>query len=177
MDIGDRLIEHDLWLTGRILELAASLPDTVLDEPVAGRAQGLQVVAEPTLRALLTAMVFTKEVWGAGIAGDAVGRPPSLDAEALLRRWRPAAARFRRVVQDIRVRRRWGEVFVRTTWQAPEVFAMGAAVAHVLTFSACRRALALAILQSHGVGSDLGDGDPIDWERGNARSRVFREVT
>jgi hypothetical protein len=41
--------------------------------------------------------------------------------------------------------------------------------AHVITFSAFRRSAALKMLESLGV-SDLGYGDPIEWERGRGSS-------
>jgi hypothetical protein len=54
MDLSDRLVEHDHWLTARLLENAAALPDDVLDRPV---RPGLVVHAfegpEPDVRTML----------------------------------------------------------------------------------------------------------------------------
>jgi len=34
MDLTDRMLEHDLWLTSRLLDAAAALSEEQLDEPV-----------------------------------------------------------------------------------------------------------------------------------------------
>ena len=164
MDLVQRLIEHDLWLTERLLACAQALPDSALDAPIDDHVQGLVVIAEPTLRQLFEAMVFTKEMWGAGMAGEAIARSQASSAPDLLARCRTAAERFRGVVADIQCRNGWDETFIRTTWSPPGIFTKGGAVAHTLTFSACRRALALRVLQSHCLGMELGNDDPIDWE-------------
>jgi AraC family transcriptional regulator len=44
----------------------------------------------------------------------------------------------------------------------PEVFTYGGMVAHVLTFAAYRRTLAVQALEASGIG-DLGWGDPMRW--------------
>ena len=44
----------------------------------------------------------------------------------------------------------------------PEVFTYGGMVAHVLTFAAYRRTLAVQALDAAGI-SDLGWGDPMRW--------------
>ena len=168
MDLIDHLVEHDLWLTERILACAEALPDGALDDPIAAWSEGLEVVAEPTLRGLLEAMVFTKEMWGAGMTGEAIPGPHSSTVGEMLERWRVAGSRFRRVVEDVRRHDRWNETFIRTTWTPPELFTMGGAVAHTLTFSACRRTLALRVLQARGLGRDLEDGDPILWAAGQS---------
>jgi hypothetical protein len=70
MDLSDRLVEHDHWLTARLLENAATLPDDALDRPI---RPGLVVHAfegpEPDVRTMLERIVFTKEVWTAAIGG------------------------------------------------------------------------------------------------------------
>jgi len=167
MDLVDRLVEHDLWLTERILRAAGELTDPVLDASVQGECAGLEVVAQPSIRRLLEVMVLTKEVWGAGMTGDAVAldaRPSGLDQ--ILARWSIAAARFRAAVEDVARRDAWDQTFIRTTWDVPETFTNGQAVAHTLTFSACRTALALRLLQARGVVLDLGSGDPLGGDMG-----------
>jgi hypothetical protein len=58
--------------------------------------------------------------------------------------------------------RRLDETFVDATCDPPEVFTYGGMVAHVLTFAAHRRTLAIGALHSAGI-TDLGAGDPIRW--------------
>src|SRR5207244_13110996 len=38
MDLTDRLVEHDLWLTRRLIESASTLTDEQLDQPLNGNA-------------------------------------------------------------------------------------------------------------------------------------------
>ena len=54
------------------------------------------------------------------------------------------------------------DVFVDASCDPPYVCTYGAMVAHVLTFAAHRRTLAVLALDKHGVGR-LGWGDPITW--------------
>src|SRR2546429_564426 len=53
MDLTDRLLEHDLWLTRRLLEAAASLTDDQLDEMVElGHDPQPYESEEPTVRSM-----------------------------------------------------------------------------------------------------------------------------
>src|SRR5262249_30863177 len=66
MDLTERLIEHDLWLTGEMLERAAGVSDEVLDRPIHLSVEGID--CDPTLRSLLVSLVARKEAWGAMFA-------------------------------------------------------------------------------------------------------------
>ena len=71
-----------------------------------------------------------------------------------------AADRFgRSVVAPVREGRA-GETFIDATCNPPQTFTLGGVLAHVLTFSAVRRTLAIGALDTAGVG-DLGSGDPM----------------
>ena len=54
------------------------------------------------------------------------------------------------------------ETFVDATCDPPRVFTYGGMLAHVLTFAAHRRTLAIGALHSAGI-TDLGAGDPMRW--------------
>ena len=54
------------------------------------------------------------------------------------------------------------ETFVDATCDPPQVFTYGGMLAHVLTFAAHRRTLAIGALHSGGI-TDLGAGDPMRW--------------
>jgi hypothetical protein len=51
-----------------------------------------------------------------------------------------------------------------TALEPAETFTFGSVAAHVLTFQAHRRTVALYTFRQLGV-HDLGSGDPIEWER------------
>jgi hypothetical protein len=57
---------------------------------------------------------------------------------------------------------RLDETFVDAICEPPEVFTYGGMIAHVLTFAAHRRTLAIGALHSVGI-TDLGAGDPMRW--------------
>ncbi|HEY0374179.1 MAG TPA: hypothetical protein VGC94_05245, partial [Amnibacterium sp.] len=50
--------------------------------------------------------------------------------------------------------------FLDLTCDPPQTFTLGGVLAHVLTFAAVRRTIAIGALETAGVG-DLGSGDPM----------------
>jgi AraC-like DNA-binding protein len=165
MDLIDRMLEHDLWLSRRILDRAASLSDEQLDAKVRDREAMAFESDEPTIRSMLDRLVFTREVWTAGIAGrpdPLPGRDTSV--EGLKRRLEESAVEFTDVVRGIRDRDEWDTAFVNALRDPPQSFTFGGMVLHVLTFQACRRSELIQELGEFGI-DDLGYGDPIEWER------------
>jgi uncharacterized damage-inducible protein DinB len=166
MDFVDRIVEHDVWFTRRLLDRATTLPDEALDRRV---LQGATLFATDgtTLRRLLTEMVTTKENW----AGTLTGRSPADGRddtpEGLSRRLDVAGAAFASAVKGIRDRGEWDAGFVDALCDPPESFTYGGMLAHVTTFSAWRRTLAVLAFRQLGV-DDLGIGDPLEWERSPA---------
>lgn len=165
MDLTDRLIEHDQWLTARLLERAAALTDEELDREV---RPGHQVLSfdgpEPSVRAMLDRLVWTKEVWVAALTGSDFPPEPDLDIAALRRRLSTAGNAFVVAVRGVRERDGWDDAFVDALCDPPQAFSFGAAVAHVLTYSAHRRQVLIEALLELGV-DDLEPGCPIEWER------------
>ena len=77
MDLTERLLEHDHWLTGRLVERAGELPDEELDREIRPGHEVLDFDGpEPTVRAMLDRLVWTKEVWTAAIAGRDIPEAP-----------------------------------------------------------------------------------------------------
>jgi hypothetical protein len=71
-----------------------------------------------------------------------------------------AAPSFRRLVMTPVAEGRSDETFVDAVCDPPETFTYGGIVAHVLTFAAVRRTIAIGALTSAGI-DDLGSGDPM----------------
>jgi AraC-like DNA-binding protein len=70
MDLTDRLLEHDAWLTRRLLDSAAKLSEADLNKEIRpGNIVDRFAGAEPSVRTLLVQHVFLKEVWIAAIDG------------------------------------------------------------------------------------------------------------
>ena len=164
VDLADRLVAHNLWLTRQLLDRAAQLPDEALDRPLDLGETDVAELSEPSLRALLSHLVFEKETWTAAITGRALDERRPSSIEALRRRLELVGPEFRDLVREAGERGDWDRTFIDATCDPPESFTLGGAIAHVVTFSAHRRELAIGALRSLGV-ADLGYGDPIEWER------------
>ncbi len=165
MDLTDRLIEHDLWLTRRLLEAANMLTDAQLDAPLAHPENPVPFEQpERTLRDLLTRIVFTKEVWVTAVNGRAFAEQTDESIPGLLRRMEAVFGEFRALVRQVREQGLWDAEFVDLLCDPPETFTYGGMIAHVITFGNYRATVALHALARLGV-KGLGYGDPIEWER------------
>ncbi|HKD93348.1 MAG TPA: helix-turn-helix domain-containing protein [Gaiellaceae bacterium] len=155
MDLTDRLLEHDLWLTGRLLDAAEELPAEQLAEP-------LDVEGE-TLGSMLERLVWSKEMWNAAVEGRPMPERSEGSPECLRKRLAEAGPAFLEIVRGVRARGTWDTAFVDATCEPPESFTYGGMAAHVLTHSAHRRNVVLEALQRHGVVVE--HSDPLGWER------------
>jgi AraC family transcriptional regulator len=162
MDLLHRLVEHHVWLVGEIVERARRLSGDQLDEPIELSVEGVD--DDPTLRSLLSRLVGQMDMWNAAMDSRAydfdVERREGL--ESIRARLDAAGPVFLARVRSAIVERRLDETFLDVTCDPPEVFTYGGMVAHVLTFAAHRRTLAIGALHSAGI-TDLGAGDPIRW--------------
>ncbi|MBX3012722.1 MAG: helix-turn-helix transcriptional regulator [Caldilineaceae bacterium] len=164
MDLTDRLIEHDLWLTRRLLAAASTLTDAQLDAPLPQPEHPVTFEApEKTLREVLTRMVFTKEVWVAAIQGRPLPDATDASIARLQQRMEAAYGEFKALVQQVGQQALWDTEFVDMLCEPPETFTYGGMIAHVVTFAAYRRTAALRAFAGLGV-TTLGYGDPIEWE-------------
>lgn len=164
------MIDHDLDDTGQLLTRAVELTPQQWTAPI---RPGQTVLdwdgPEPSVGAVLGAIVWTKQVWLATIAGeDFPARtstcPDLIDAEALAAFHDEIGKRWRTTIADYTAAGRLGDTVIDALCEPPESFPLYGIVAHVLTYSAHRRELTRAMLAEHGV--DTGRGDPLDWMRG-----------
>jgi AraC-like DNA-binding protein/uncharacterized damage-inducible protein DinB len=168
MDLFDRFAGNDSWHTKRLLEYAGTLTEEQLD-------QSLPTVIEllpwrelnKTLRQLLENIVFTKEVWTAALSGadmDVNGTPKSQRSpQAMLQRLEKTDVELHRILSDIRSRSAWDDTFVDALCEPAETFTFGGVFAHIMTFNAHRRLMALDALRQLGVQTE-GFGDPMEYE-------------
>ena len=162
MDLVQKMVEHYIWLTGQLIECATQLTDEQLDEAIV-----LNVDDDPdpsTLRRIISRLVGQMAMWNATMASREYDF--SLEEHESLtsarRRLAEAAPVFLGHVRDATDNGRLDDVFVDAASDPPYVCSYGAMIAHVLTFAAHRRTLAVRALDKHGVGR-LGWGDPIEW--------------
>ena len=162
MDLMTKMLEHHVWLVGEIVERAATLPEERLDAPIEVSVEGLD--DQPTLRSLLSRLVGQMDMWNAALESRAydfgIERDESI--ASIRKRLRNAGPAFLDHARDVITPNRLDETFVDAICEPPEVFSYGGMLAHVLTFAAHRRMLAIGALHSAGI-TDLGAGDPMRW--------------
>jgi AraC family transcriptional regulator len=168
MDLFDRFAGNDSWHTRRLLEYAGTLTDEQLDRQLPTVVELLPWrESNKTLRQLLENIIFTKEVWTAALAGtnmDMNGPPPSQRSpQAMLERLEKTDAELHRIFRDVRNRSAWDDTFIDALCEPAETFTFGGVFAHIMTFNAHRRLMALDVLRQLGVQTE-GFGDPMEYE-------------
>jgi AraC-like DNA-binding protein len=162
MDLMRKMVEHHVWLVGEIVDRAGALTDEQLDAPIELSVEGVD--DDPTLRSLLSRLVGQMDMWNAAMDSRAydfeVERGESI--ESIRARLRDAGPVFHDRAREVIDGSRLDETFVDAICEPPEVFTYGGMIAHVLTFAAHRRTLAIGALHSVGI-TDLGAGDPMRW--------------
>ena len=159
MDVLLRMIDHHIWLTGEIVDRMSRLSDEVLDQPIELSVEGID--ADPTLRSVADRLVGQLEMWVESVSGG-TAMPPDGDRTptGLRLRLDAVAPRFQELVVTPIREGRTEETFIDAVCDPPRTFTYGGMVAHILTFAAVRRTLAVGALETAGV-PDLGSGDPM----------------
>ncbi len=165
MDVLVKMLDHHLWLSSEIIDKCGQVPEEVLDRPIELSVEGID--EEPTLRRLTDRLVSQLEMWVRALEGGS-GMPPAGDGSLTGMRTRldAVAPRFRELVVAPIESGRAGDTFVDATCEPPQTFSVGGVLAHVLTFSAVRRTMAIGALDSAGV-KELGSGDPMRYVGGS----------
>lgn len=163
MDVLTRMYDHHIDLTGEIVDRLAGLPGEVLDRPIELPVEGID--RNPSLRTLCDKLVRQLEMWVRAVDGATSIPAGQTTPEALRARLGLAAPRFRSAVVDRVAAGQAGESFLDATCQPPQTFTLGGVLAHVLTFAAVRRTMAIGALESAGR-DDLGAGDPMSFVGG-----------
>ena len=170
-DISQLMVDHDIADTAYLIARSHELSKEQWMEQISPG----QVVLdwdgpEPSVGAVLGAIVWTKQVWLASIEGrDFPSRdattPESTTPQQLAAHHDEIARRWTTMVSDYAAEGRLADTVIDALCDPPESFQLHGIVAHVLTYSAHRRELARSMLARHGVRT--GRGDPLDWMRGN----------
>ena len=132
----------------------------MLDAPIRLSVDGID--REPTLRSLLSRLVGQMDMWNSSVANQpydfAVEEHESL--ESMRSRLEVVGPAFLAQVREACSSGGLDEMFVDMTGDEPYAFTYGGMIAHVLTYAAHRRTLAVGALSS--AGADLDD-DPLGW--------------
>jgi uncharacterized damage-inducible protein DinB len=170
MDLYDRFAGNDSWHTRKLLEYARTLTDEQLDRPMKAVVEILPWrESTKTLRQILENIIYTKEIWIAAMTGadfpHVKGTPASeRSPSAMLARLDKTDAEFHRVFRDIGKRGDWDSTFIDALCEPAETFTFGGVFAHIMTFNAHRRLMALDALRQLGVQVE-GFGDPMEYEQ------------
>jgi len=172
MDLTERLLEHDIWLTQRAIERASALSDAQLDREIRpGNVVFRFDGPEPSIRKMLSNHVFAKEVWIAAMSGTAFPMERDDRLPELRTRHERAGRRFIELARGIRERGEWDDAFVDALCDPPQSFTYGSVVAHIVVHAAHRRMILLSALRELGI-NDIESGCPIDWEMNLGRPMV-----
>ena len=168
MDLFDIFSGQESWHTRRLLDLAKTLNDEQLDRPLENQMKVFPWDGpDRSLRQILDRMVQTKEAWAAALTGGSVplfdnAPPADRTPSAMQARLDSADAKFHSVLTEVRNRRAWDDTFVDALCEPPETFTFGGMFAHVITFNAHRRMLAMDALRRLGVKVE-GFGCPTEY--------------
>ncbi|MDQ3485818.1 MAG: AraC family transcriptional regulator [Actinomycetota bacterium] len=162
MDLLVKMVEHHVWLVGELVDRARTLTDERLDKPIEVSVDDGDDVA--SLRSLLSRLIGQMDMWDAALANRAYDFAIESNecTDSLRSRLAEAGPTYLGHVREVCEAGRLDETFVDAICEPPHVFTYGGMIAHVLTFAAYRRTLAVQALDATGV-TDLGWGDPIRW--------------
>ena len=176
MDLYDIFAGAESFHTRKLLEHARALSPEQLDAPLNNKAHVFPWDSPArSLRDLLRRIVQTKEIWTAALTGNTFSDPNAEPPEQgtpdlLLARLQRVDVEFNRVLHDVRNRNAWSDSFVDALCEPPETFTFGGMFAHVITFNAYQRLLALDALRRMGVKVE-GFGSPTEYEASVAPAR------
>jgi AraC-like DNA-binding protein len=170
-DISQLMVAHDVADTAYLISRAAVLSKEQWTEEISAGQVVLEWDGpEPSVGAVLGAIVWTKEVWLATIEGRdfpcrETTQPESTDPEQLAAHHADIGKRWSAMASEYAADGRLGDTIIDALCDPPESFQLYGIVAHVLIYSAHRRQLARVMLARHGIHTDRGD--PLEWMRGD----------
>lgn len=170
MNIVDRLIEHDLSDTRRLLERAQTLTKAQLDAPLPDPKPRLFLECyDATIRGRLDYLVLTKECWLSAVFAqpNPIEEKREKTPAGMLTRFDKAEKKWRELVQSVEEEGRWNEQFIDVLCAQPTTFSFGGMIAHVLDQSARNRTEVFRAFAALGH-EDVCDGDPLTWEQKQA---------
>jgi AraC family transcriptional regulator len=162
MDLLSKMVDHHVWLVGEMVDRAATLSDDQLDTLV--RVSVDNEDGSMTLRSILSRLIGQMDMWMCAIEMRSYDweRERNESVSAMKARLAEIGPAYRRQVADVIAAGRLDDTFVDALCEPAEVFTYGGMIAHVLTFAAYNRTLAVQALGEAGV-EDLGFGDPMAW--------------
>ena len=157
MDVLQQLVDHHVDSLTAIIDAAAALPDDVLDQPITQSVEGVD--DDPSLRGLINAMVTQEEHWLSALQGGDWPDESDRTVSGLAARHAVAGRDYRAFVERSIAEGAMLETFIDTTCEPPATHSVGGTIAHVVTFGAVRRTMAVGALWTAGI-QDFDRADP-----------------
>jgi len=159
MNIIQQLVDHHVDSLAALIRATSELPEDVIDRPIELSVEGID--DDMTLRRLLNAMVTQEEHWLCALRGEMWPDESDQSMEGLASRHEVAGRDYRAFVSRSIEEESMADTFVDTTCDPPHSLTVGGTIAHVITFAAVRRTLAVGALWSAGMRAmDLADPRP-----------------
>lgn len=160
MDVVQHLVDHHVDSLTAIIEAAAGLADDLLDQPITQSVEGVD--DDPTLRGLINAMVTQEEHWLNALRGESWPDESDQTMTGLAARHEAAGSDYRAFVTEAIADGSMADTFLDTTCGPLVAHTLGGTIAHVITFGAVRRTMAVGALWSAGI-KDFDKADPRPW--------------
>lgn len=157
MNLTQHLVDHHVESLSAIIAASAELTDQVLDQPITSSVAGVD--DQPTLRGLLNGMVTQEEHWLSALRGGPWPDESDQTTTGLTSRHERAGSDFRAFVAQALADEILSDTFVDTTCEPLVAHSIGGTIAHVITFGAVRRTLAVGALWTAGQ-RDFDRADP-----------------
>lgn len=157
MDVVQHLVDHHVASLAAIIEAAADLPDDVLDQPITQSVEGVD--DDPTLRGLINGMVTQEEHWLSALRGGSWPDETDQSMAGLAARHAAAGPDYRAFVAGAVADGTMADTFVDTTCEPLVAHSLSGTIAHVITFGAVRRTMAVGALWTAGR-RDFDQADP-----------------
>ncbi len=161
MDILERLLGHDAWTTGRLIEQSRFLSAAQLEQPFD--------LGHGTVLATLEHIVGNLETWVDLMRGRPIRvLPPPLEPwhrlDGLQTRQETAAGELSELALQMQLEGRLDELWTDFLDAPPTQKTFGGAIVHVITHAMHHRAQLIHMLKRLGV-PDVVEGDALGWEK------------
>ena len=162
MQLLSKMVEHHVSLVGEIVDRLDRLDDSDLDTLI--RVSCDNEDGRMTLRSITSRLIGQMDMWMCAIENREYdwGLEKHEPVASMRRRLDRVGPAFTNQVQQTIDTGRLDDTFIDALCDPPEVFTYAGMIAHVLTFAAYNRTLAVQQLGELGV-KDLGWGDPMRW--------------
>lgn len=155
MNLLDRLLAHDAWTTGQILDICSELKNEQLDYEFD--------IGHRTIRKTLQHLIHNMETWSGLMLKENPATKTDTTISGMQARLTIAAENLRQISERVAESNAWDTKWIDQLDNPPQEKSYGTAIAHVITHSMHHRAQLLYMLRLTGM-QNLPEGDVFSWE-------------